>query len=51
VTVPEIIVKEVQERGSVQSYVAEETCTTTKSNLPLLETPHNPFGSCMSSNS
>ncbi len=41
VKVPEIVVKEVRQRGREMSYMAEETNTATKSSLPLLETPQS----------
>lgn len=41
VKVPEIVVKEVRERDGAQSYVAEETNTATKSDIPLIETPQS----------
>jgi iron complex outermembrane receptor protein len=41
VKVPEIVVKEAQERDSAHSYVAEETNTATKSDIPLIETPQS----------
>ena len=41
VKVPEIVVKEVQERDSPASYVAEGTNTATKSDIPLIETPQS----------
>ncbi|BCA56626.1 TonB-dependent siderophore receptor [Nitrospira sp. KM1] len=41
VKVPEILVKDVRQRGADTSYVAEETNTATKSDVPLLETPQS----------
>lgn len=41
VKVPEITVKDVHDRESEQSYVAEDTNTATKSDIPLIETPQS----------
>lgn len=41
VKVPEVVVKDVQEREGDVSYVAEETNTATKSDIPLIETPQS----------
>lgn len=41
VKVPEIVVKDVQAREDATSYVADETNTATKSDIPLLETPQS----------
>ena len=41
VKVPEILVKDVQEREGETSYVAEDTKTATKIDIPLIETPQS----------
>ncbi|MBK9999205.1 MAG: TonB-dependent receptor plug domain-containing protein [Nitrospira sp.] len=41
VKVPEILVKDVQEREGDVSYVAEDTKTATKTDIPLIETPQS----------
>mgnify|MGYP003471332819 FL=1 len=41
VKVPEILVKDVQEREGETSYVAEDTKTATKTDIPLIETPQS----------
>ncbi len=41
VKVPEILVKDVREREGDVSYVAEDTNTATKSDIPLIETPQS----------
>lgn len=41
VQVPEILLKDVQEREGDVSYVAEATSTATKSDIPLIETPQS----------
>ncbi len=41
VKVPEILVKDVQGREGEASYVAEATSTSTKSDIPLIETPQS----------
>ena len=41
VKVPEILVKDVQDREGETSYVAEDTKTATKIDIPLIETPQS----------
>jgi iron complex outermembrane recepter protein len=41
VKVPEIVVKEVRERDDAKAYVAEDTRTATKTDIPLIETPQS----------
>lgn len=41
VKVPEIMVKEVRERDGGKTYVAEDTRTATKTDIPLIETPQS----------
>lgn len=41
VKVPEIVVKEARERDDVKTYVAEDTRTATKTDIPLIETPQS----------
>lgn len=41
VKVPEIVVKDVQARDDATSYVADDTNTATKSDIPLIETPQS----------
>lgn len=41
VQVPEVVVKDVQEREGDVSYVADSTATSTKSDIPLIETPQS----------
>ncbi len=41
IKVPEIVVKEVKEKGGNLSYVAESASTATKSDIPIVETPQS----------